>query len=89
MRVLVTGTEGYIGSLLGPMLAKGGHDVVGIDAGFYRTRPLYDLDAAAPADAPGGHPNDRRRAARGLDAVVHLAELSNDPLGQLAPTHHL
>ncbi len=86
MRVLVTGTEGYIGSLLGPMLVKCGHDVVGIDAGFYRKRPLYAPDADTP---PTVFEDIRRLNAshvEGFDAVVHMAELSNDPLGQLAPT---
>jgi nucleoside-diphosphate-sugar epimerase len=86
MRVLVTGTEGYIGSLLGPLLVKRGHDVIGIDSGFYRKRPLYTPDADTP---PTVFEDIRRLTAshvEGFDAVVHMAELSNDPLGQLAPT---
>lgn len=85
MRLLVTGTDGYIGSLMAPYLAKRGHDVVGLDTGFYRGRPLYeaglpdltvlrkDVRHVVPADLAG------------VEGVVHLAELSNDPLGQLNP----
>jgi nucleoside-diphosphate-sugar epimerase len=86
VRILVTGTEGYIGSLLGPLLVKRGHDVVGVDTGFYRKHPLYETDPASPETLS----EDIRRLSRshleGFEAVVHLAELSNDPLGQLAPT---
>ncbi|HEX2189564.1 MAG TPA: SDR family oxidoreductase [Longimicrobiaceae bacterium] len=85
MRVLVTGAEGYIGSLLAPLLAERGHDVVGLDTGFYADAALYDA-GLRPVPV-------LRRDIRGLgeadlegfDAVVHLAELSNDPLGQLNP----
>ncbi len=91
MKVLVTGTDGYIGSLLGPFLAERGHEVVGVDAGFYRAGWLYH-----------GPPLTVRTLSRdirlltehdlaGFDAVVHMAELSNDPLGQLTPsvTHEI
>ncbi|HEU0077294.1 MAG TPA: SDR family oxidoreductase [Longimicrobiaceae bacterium] len=85
MRVLVTGAEGYIGSLLAPLLAERGHDVVGLDTGFYADAALYDAGLRPVPTI--------RRDIRGLgeadlagfDAVVHLAELSNDPLGQLNP----
>ena len=85
MRVLVTGTEGYLGCLLAPALMRDGHEVTGLDTGYYRNGWLYhggdatartldkDLRHLAPADLEG------------FDAVVHMAELSNDPLGQLAP----
>jgi len=83
MRVLLTGSEGYLGCLLGPELVRDGHDVVGVDTGFYKNgwlyrgvdRTVYTLD------------QDVRRLTvedlRGFDAVVHMAELSNDPLGDL------
>lgn len=91
MRVLVTGTEGYLGSLLAPELMKRGHDVVGLDTGFYEERALY----RAPWTRPATIFKDLRGATledlEGVDAVVHMAELSNDPAGQLAPhiTHEI
>ncbi|MGH6635324.1 MAG: NAD-dependent epimerase/dehydratase family protein [Gammaproteobacteria bacterium] len=86
MNVLVTGTEGYIGSLLAPLLMKEGFNVVGVDTGFYKSGWLYhgvDLTAKTL------NKDIRQIALQDLDgvhAVVHMAELSNDPAGQLAPT---
>jgi len=82
MRVLVTGHHGYIGSVVTPMLHDAGHEVVGMDTFFYegcdfgpdeqkfeeRRRDIRDVAAAE---------------LEGFDAVVHLAALSNDPLGDL------
>jgi len=92
MRVLVTGVDGYIGALLGPVLLDRGHDVVGLDTGFYRDGWLYHHPAGK---LPPCINKDIRHITeedlRGFDAVVHLAELSNDPLGQLQPriTHDI
>ncbi|HTS81522.1 MAG TPA: SDR family oxidoreductase [Myxococcaceae bacterium] len=84
MKILLTGSRGYIGTVMGPFLQKAGHEVVGVDADLYRrstfgpwkesvpTR-VMDLRAVTPADLSG------------FDAVVHLAALSNDPLGDLNP----
>jgi nucleoside-diphosphate-sugar epimerase len=85
MKILVTGTEGYLGCLLAPELLRRGHDVVGVDTGYYRNGWLFNgLDATARTLA-----KDIRDVSAadldGVDAVVHMAELSNDPLGQLAP----
>jgi nucleoside-diphosphate-sugar epimerase len=84
MRVLVTGTDGYVGSLLRPVLLGRGHEVVGVDTGFYADAQLYDATVEGPTIR-----EDIRRLRREhlteIDAVVHLAELSNDPLGQLRP----
>lgn len=83
MRVLLTGSEGYIGSVLGPCLTRRGHDVVGLDTGFHRVGWLVNDVEGAPA----WRNRDTRRLVvddlRGFDAVVHLADLSNDPVGEL------
>ncbi|MDR7554856.1 MAG: SDR family oxidoreductase [Armatimonadota bacterium] len=85
MRVFVTGLQGYIGTVLGATLRSRGHVVAGADTGFYRERLLYDDGAGvAPylaCDVRELEPQD----LVGYDAVVHLAELSNDPVGYLNP----
>lgn len=88
MKLLVTGVEGYIGCLLAPLLQARGHDVVGLDTGYYRDGWLFSDRAMVPGfprfinkDIREIGPDD----VRGLDAVVHLAELSNDPLGENNP----
>lgn len=88
MNILVTGTEGYIGARLAPWLAAAGHTVMGLDSGFYRDGTLY-LDPIGMPIAPRTVYKDLRKVTPkdfvGFDAVVHLAELSNDPLGQNRP----
>jgi nucleoside-diphosphate-sugar epimerase len=88
VKVLVTGTEGYIGARLAPWLTARGHEVVGLDAGYYRDGTLY-LDPLGLPHSPRTIFKDLRTVTRddfeGFDAVVHLAELSNDPLGQNRP----
>ncbi len=85
LRILATGTEGYIGVLLPSVLAARGHEVVGFDTGYYRSGWLYHLNGRTPPtlnkDVRQVTPED----VAGFDAVVHLAELSNDPVGQLDP----
>ena len=86
MRVLVTGHLGYIGCVLAPWLAKAGHEVVGLDSDLYQ-RTTFGDPAALPA-LPTIRKDLRDVEAsdlRGFDAVVHLAALSNDPLGDIDP----
>ncbi|HSV48137.1 MAG TPA: SDR family oxidoreductase [Ramlibacter sp.] len=85
MKLLVTGVEGYIGCLLAPFLQARGHDIVGLDTGYYRDGWLFSDRALVPA-FPRTINRDIREIEpaelQGVDAVVHMAELSNDPLGE-------
>jgi nucleoside-diphosphate-sugar epimerase len=86
MRVLVTGHLGYIGTRLVPMFLQRGHTVVGVDSDLYRRCTFGDGAAIAGVPAVGGDIRDVTLAhLDGIDAVVHLAALSNDPLGNLDP----
>src|SRR5260370_35982466 len=84
MRVLVTGHQGYLGTVMVPILQAAGHDVTGLDSGFFADCVL----GPAPTDPPGMRVDLRDvtpEQLEGFDAVIHLAALSNDPLGALAP----
>jgi nucleoside-diphosphate-sugar epimerase len=83
MRVLVTGDRGYIGTRLVPLFLEAGHDVVGLDSGLFDG---CDLDGPPALDAAVRDIRDvTSDALIGFDAVVHLAGISNDPLGDLDP----
>jgi nucleoside-diphosphate-sugar epimerase len=82
MRVLLTGHNGYIGSVMTPMLLEAGHDVVGLDTYLYEACTFGEVRPDLPSmrvdlrDVEPGH-------LEGFEAVIHLAALSNDPLGDL------
>ncbi len=83
MKVLVTGSEGYIGTVLVQKLLEKGFDVVGLDTGFYRDGLLYDGITPPKKVVNKDIRQVRKEDLEGFDAVIHLAELSNDPLGQI------
>lgn len=83
MKILVTGNEGYIGSILVPMLKEAGHEVRGLDTALFRECALTPFDRPPTIrkdvrDVEGGDLD-------GVDAIIHLAGLANDPLGDLDP----
>ncbi len=84
MRILLTGHKGYIGTRMVPLLLKEGHSVVGLDSDLFE-RANY---GPAPVTIPEFRKDIRDVElddVRGFDAVLHLAGLSNDPLGDLNP----
>lgn len=85
MKVLVTGTEGYLGCLLAPLLLERGYDVVGVDTGFYKVGWLYNGTETTAKTLNKDIRHITAADLEGVEAIVHMAELSNDPTGQLAP----
>ncbi|PSB29368.1 NAD-dependent epimerase/dehydratase family protein [Chlorogloea sp. CCALA 695] len=86
MKVLVTGTEGYLGSLLPPLLMEKGHEVLGVDTGYYKVGWLYNGTTVTAKTLNKDIRHITTEDLAGVDAIVHMAELSNDPTGQLSPT---
>jgi nucleoside-diphosphate-sugar epimerase len=82
MRVLITGHDGYIGAVMVPVMQAAGHEVVGLDTGFFEdcgTGVNYNGFAALHKDVRDVTAAD----LQGVEAVIHLAALCNDPLGNL------
>lgn len=84
MRILITGHKGYIGAVMTPMLIAEGHDLTGIDTDLFQActfgRPPVEI-----AEIKNDIRDLNREDLKGFDAVIHLAALSNDPLGDLNP----
>jgi nucleoside-diphosphate-sugar epimerase len=86
MRVLLTGNLGYVGTVMAPMLVKAGHSVTGLDSDLY-SRCTFQAAGEVP-DLPTIRKDVRDVTSAdlsGFDAILHLAALSNDPLGNLKP----
>ncbi len=84
MKILITGHEGYIGSVMVPVLLASGHEVSGVDTFFfsnYHSDPNGDEVRETNQDIRDFKPED----FDGIEAVIHLAALSNDPLGEIDP----
>ena len=84
MEILVTGNKGYIGSVLTPMLIEKGYEVKGYDSGYFEDCLLLPFDE--------NHSYIRKdirditkEDMEGVDSIIHLAGLSNDPLGDFSP----
>lgn len=84
MRILVTGHNGYIGSVMVPFLQAAGHEVFGLDADWFEPCLLAGQPAGKPVPSLRKDLRDvELRDLQGFEAVLHLAGLSNDPLGNL------
>ena len=84
MKILVTGNKGYIGSVLAPMLIKKGYDVLGYDIGYFENCLLHPFEENYTHIRKDIR-DIEKEDVEGVYAVIHLAGLSNDPLGELAP----
>lgn len=85
MKVLLTGSEGYIGSRLMQVLLNEGFDVTGLDTNFYADGHLYSPESKSYKFIKKDVRDITTEDLKGFEAVVHLAEISNDPLGQNDP----
>jgi nucleoside-diphosphate-sugar epimerase len=83
VRVLVTGTEGYLGCLTAEELLRAGHEVTGVDTGYYKHGWLYPGIELAPKTLALDIRTLGPEHLEGIEAIVHMAELSNDPIGDL------
>ena len=84
MKVMVTGERGYIGAVLVPMLKEKGYEVVGYDSGFFAENLLEQFDEDYLKITKDIR-DITREDLEGIDAIIHLAGLSNDPLGEFSP----
>jgi nucleoside-diphosphate-sugar epimerase len=82
MKVFLTGSTGYIGSVMGRMLVDAGHAVIGVDTDLF-AHCLFGPAPTAPDTLRWDVRDEAPAVLRGCDAVIHLAALSNDPLGNL------
>ena len=83
MRILVTGHDGYIGAVMVPLLEQAGHEVVGLDTGFFEDCGFPSYRGSSIEASKMDVRDAQVGMLSGFHAVVHLAALSNDPLGDL------
>jgi nucleoside-diphosphate-sugar epimerase len=84
MRILITGHDGYIGAVMIPALLADGHELIGLDTGYFEDCSFGEY--ASPIKSLRKDLRDvRQQDLDGVDAVVHLAAISNDPLGNMNP----
>ena len=81
-RILMTGNNGYLGSVMAPWLMRAGYDVVGLDSCYFSECSLVP-DAGTPPTIRRDLRELRPADLQGFDTVIHLAALSNDPIGNL------
>lgn len=84
MRILLTGHKGYIGSVMAPMLLEAGHDVVGLDSDIF-AGCAFDENITSIPEMRQDIRDIQPAQLQGFDAVIHLAAISNDPIGNLNP----
>jgi len=91
MKVLLTGADGYIGVRMGNYLMQRGHDVTGLDSGFHRVGWMYNSDELRPPVITKDTRQLTEADLEGFEGVVHCAEVSNDPVGELNQdvTYHI
>jgi nucleoside-diphosphate-sugar epimerase len=85
MRVLITGHMGYIGPVTVRLFKQAGHFVAGLDTGYFRDCLTSEVDTVPDTEIIKDIRHVEMDDVRGFDCIVHLAALSNDPMGELAP----
>ena len=86
MKVLLTGYNGYVGTIMTPMLLAAGHEVIGLDTNLYQGSTFGKENTTKEVSANNKDIRDVTLSdLQGFEAIIHLAGLSNDPLGDLNP----
>ena len=84
MKILVTGHDGYIGSIMVPMLLSQGYDVIGVDTKYFNNCVFGEYKPSI-SDIKKDIRDIVKSDLEGFNAIIHLAALSNDPLGDFRP----
>ena len=85
MKIMVTGDRGYIGAVLIPILKEKDYEVVGYDSGYFSENLLEEFDDYYTKTTKDIRDIDKKDL-KGIDGIIHLAGLSNDPLGEFSPS---